>query len=328
VICLRTLSLFENGRNKQSPFVPLFVVMLPMQIYVSSFVSNEVFSSLTITLSLFLLLRMINHRNWGLGPSLLLGASVMLACLSKYTGLLMLATVCITYGVFFVRNTMSRKALLSSFLIVAALALVPASTFYFRNYSHYGKVLPSNQELSKISLYDYRGPAYYLDPSFAGMGAVDKFLSRTFSFVDGNYSSMWLDNSHRFYSWTRPFEIGTYFLAIFPTFLIAAGFCWAVFSLKRDTAISLLCFPVLVLFSLTVFAYISYLLRIIGYETSRAFYLLSQITPLAIFLDFGMRGGGAFALRWRRAWTVLMIVLFSAIALYYLLAPILIGSVI
>jgi hypothetical protein len=81
---------------------------------------------------------MISHRNCGLVPSLLLGASVMLACQSKYTGLLMPATVCITYGVFFVRNTMSRKGLLSSFLIEAALALVPIGTFYFRNYLHYG----------------------------------------------------------------------------------------------------------------------------------------------------------------------------------------------
>ncbi len=324
LIVKRTLRLIDRAR-RTSPIVLGFAVLLPMQIYASSFISNEVFSSLTISASLFLLVRIVGGNRFGVTPSLALGACLALSCLSKYTGLLMMVATSLVYLVFFLKKSVDGKKLAISFLAVAALVIGLAGPYYYRNWVHFGRPLPINQELSNCPSLGYSSLGFYIGPSLIGTGVLDKFVARTLSFPDGNYSSMWLDNSHKSRPWTRWFEVAIYYLAVFPTFLIAAGFCRCVAGLRADTAYSKACLPVVTIFVLAIFAYINFVLRISQFETVRAFYLLSQIIPLAVFLDVGTRST-ACASRRRSVWNALTVVLYGAIILYYLLMPLIVGS--
>lgn len=324
LIVFKTLALFYKNRSSPSLGGAAFVALLPMQIYVSSFISNEVFSSLTISASLLLLLYIVIGRRYGIALSSALGAVLALACLSKYTGLLIAMTTCIIYGVFFLKRLVNRKTLLISFSLVFAIVTVLAGPFYYRNYRHYGRLFVVNQELFQCPSLDYRSLKFYIDPSLLGIGVLDKFVSRTVSFLDGNYSSMWLDNSHKSHHWSRLFEIAIYYLALFPTFLILVGFCRSFLSLRTDSEFSKACFPFMILTVLAIFTYVNYLLRISQYETVRAFYLLFQITPMVVFLEIGLRGIQHNS-KQHSIWSWLMIFLYGVISLYYFLTPFAIG---
>jgi len=324
LIVLKTLALFNRNRPS-SAMVAALIVLLPMQLYVSSFISNEVFASLAITASLFLMVYVVSGDRYGIVLSLALGAALSLACLSKYTGLVVVATMCFVYGVTFLRKSVNRKKLIVSFTISSAIVMSLAGPFYYRNYIQYGRLLPVNQELRKCPSLDYRGLGFYIDPSSIGIGAIDKFVSRTVSFPEGNYSSMWLDHSHKPRPRTFWLEGTIYYLALFPTFLIIAGFFRSISALRTNSDSSKACFPILTVWVLALFAYHNYILHISQFETVRAFYLLSQITPLAVFFQAGVENTTRFSGR-TKLWVVVLSLLYGSITLYYLLIPLLAGK--
>ncbi len=325
LITLRLLALIHPESSPDLLGSSGFALLVPMQIYVSPFISNEVFSSLAITAALFILVSMLWRHRYGPGRSVALGAAVGFACLCKYSGLLVAAATAFSYGVIFLKNASSRRQILRSMAIVALVALILAGPFYLRNLRTYGRPLPQNTEFVRCFTLEYKDLAFFVDPLLFGAGAIDKFVSRTVSFVDGNFSSMWLDNSHKSSAWTRLFEGPTYYLAVFPTFLIALGFCRILRRSREDSQYSRACLPILAYFIVTAFAYAYFILRHGSFETVKAFYGLSLISPLAVFLDAGFRGRAGDCRR-PRFFGAAMLLLYGTICAYYLLAPIVIGK--
>ena len=63
----------------------------------------------------------------------------------------------------------------------------------------------------------------------------------------------------------------------------------------------------------------------LDFEVVKAFYLLSQVSALAVFFEVGRRETVSDS-RMSTPFAVAFIVLYGAITLYYLLTPVLIGS--
>jgi hypothetical protein len=316
--------LFPNTRES-FPFTVAFVMLMPMQIYFNSFISNESFSAFMISVALFLLVLMVTGPRFDTGYSAALGITMGLACLSKYTGFLVAMTAGFVYGVFLFKKLANRRQLIISFLTASLLFLALAGPFYFRNIKKYGKPLPLNTQFVKHFPVEYFDLAFLIDPLRIGHGAVDKYLSREISFIDGNYSSMWLDHSHVAYPWTRLFEVLIYYLAIFPTLLIAVGFLRAIAACRKDSEMGRACLTILAVFSFANCAYLYFILRYGGFEGVKAFYLLSMMSPIAVFFEVG-RGAGTNTEREKTVFAVPMVLLYTAIAIYYLLVPFLIGK--
>jgi hypothetical protein len=139
---------------------------------VSSFISNEVFSSLPISGALFILVSMVSANRYGCGLSVALGSAIALACLSKYSGFLMVMTACLVYGVMLWKKSADRRQPVRSFFIVALLTLALAGPFYFRNCTLYGKPFPQNTEFVKCFTLEYRELAFLADPLKIGSGVA------------------------------------------------------------------------------------------------------------------------------------------------------------
>ena len=308
-----------------APSTVAFVALLPMQIYFSPFISNEVFSSLAITAALFLLIFIVREKRFRIGPSVALGSAVGLACLSKYSGFLLALTACFAYAVFFVAQVERRTRLIVSFLTASLVFIAFTGPYYLRNVKKYGELLPVNVEFQKGFTIEYFDLPFVLDPSRAGLGAVDKFVSRASSFIDGNYSSMWIDSGHYSKRWTRPFEVAIYYLAIFPTVLIGAGFLRAIASC-RDSENGRAYLAIAAIFIFAVFSYLFFILRFGSFEIVKAFYVLSQVGPLAVFFELGQEGVKVGGWQKSAVFSVAVELLYTAITSYYLLVPFLIGK--
>jgi hypothetical protein len=301
-----------------------FVCLMPMQIYFSAFISNEVFAACTIAAALFLLVVMARRLHFGPGYSIALGLALGMACLSKYTGVLLVMTAGFVYGAFFIQRVIPRRRLLISFLTMSLVVLAVAGPFYLRNLRKYGNPMPHNSEFVKNFNIEYFDVAFFLDPLRFGIGAMDKFVSRSSSFLDGNYSSLWLDNSHLTRAWSRPFEVGIFYLAIFPTVLAGVGFL-RVFSVCRsDSEEGRSLLPIVTISIFALFAYAYFILRFGSFEVVKAFYLLSQVSALAVFFEVGRRETVSDS-RMSTPFAVAFMMLYGAITLYYLLTPVLIG---
>ena len=138
-----------------APSTVAFVALLPMQIYFSPFISNEVFSSLAITAALFLLIFIVREKRFRIGPSVALGSAVGLACLSKYSGFLLAFTACFAYAVFFVAQVERRTRLIVSFLTASLVFIAFTGPYYLRNVKKYGELLPVNVEFQKGFTIEY-----------------------------------------------------------------------------------------------------------------------------------------------------------------------------
>src|SRR5437667_12250993 len=101
---------------------------------------------------------------------------------------------------------------------------------------------------------------------------------------------MWLDNSQYSRRWTRPFEVVIYYLAIFPMVLIGAGFVRAIAACRASKE-GRAYLPIVAIFIFAVFSYLFFILRFGSFEVVKAFYLLSQVGPLAVFFELGQSAG-------------------------------------
>ncbi|MGI0016660.1 MAG: glycosyltransferase family 39 protein, partial [Nitrososphaera sp.] len=299
----------------------IFVAFLPMQIYISQFISNEVFASLSISLALYWLIRLISENTYRVRDSLLLGLTLGLAYLSKYTGLLIVLTAGYVYLVIMLRKKAQRKKMVFSLLTCMSVVLLMAGPFYLRNYVRGGRFFHTNQSVTL----EYRDLNFLINPFNIGTGVLDKFVSRSVSFVDGNYSSMWLDQSRKTYPWTRVFDSVIYYLAIFPTFLLVVGFFRALALCNADGEESRRYLPILVFIGFGLFSYVYFVFRYYSYEIVKAFYMLSQITGLAVFFVLGLKQISRNPVS-SSVFLYTGFVLYLAIVSYYLLAPILIGK--
>ncbi len=302
-----------------------FVGLLPVQLYVSSFISNEVFSSLSITAALFVLLINVTRLKFRIAPSFTLGLLLAIACLSKYSGIMLVMTTVLTYLALFWTKPRERRSLAVSFIVLSSVVLVLAGPFYIRNLQLYGRTLPLNEQFVPHFEVEYFDLAFFMDPLRAGLGAVDKFNSRASSFLDGNYSAIWIDNSHKSHKWMRVFEVMIYFLAFLPTVLSAAGFCYAV-KACTDSENGRAYFVLTSLAAIGVFSYVSFILQFGTFDTVKPFYLLSMIAPLTVFFHLGYSRTAAVHLPRYKLCRSLLNVLYASLVLYYALAPWLTGK--
>jgi len=284
----RTLSFFFPAGSPALALGVVFAALLPMQIYSSQFISSEMFSSLTISVGLCLLVSMIlRNRIRNIRWCILLGLAIGLACLTKYTGALLLASAAMVYGSRSLQDAQFRRRTLIGFLVLLAAFAAAAGPYYYANLRRYGTPFHFPQHASAVTL-EYRGIGFFLNPLNLGLGAIDKFEARTLSFPDGNYSSMWLDISNLPHTWTRIADGIIYYLALFPAILMLFGMVRLIRLCASDAVTGERSLPLVAFFFLSVGAYCQFVLRFFSWEVVKAFYILSSISAFALFFSVGL----------------------------------------
>jgi len=268
----------------------LFVVCLPMVLYTSPLVTNEVFAaSLTALAFYWLVVSTEDAGNWL--KVLAAGVFAGLAMLAKYSALFVLSAGCLWFlGRWALRKGGNgRRAI----LLYAGSALLVCGWLYARNLVFYGD--PFIMAGEKAS-----GFWYVQQPTYRSAGFYSRFGSAFFhhperapwiSFGDGHYASQWGDLFRIFleagdsqaYFW-----LSVALLLAFPaTCAIGLGLflslrvCWRrAFGKGRD--LIFLVIPVW-----TFLALVSYSIELPFVSVIKAFFYLSLVPLLAVHLVRG-----------------------------------------
>ena len=274
----------------------LFAAFLPPVLYLSHFPTNELLAAALATASLLAALLQMNSTRWSLRRSILLGALLGLALLTKFSTLLLLPCVfgSLSWGALAAPRE-DRRGRFISILAVAASTVAVSGWHFARVWSRFGDPFVGGWEARP-------GMGWWLDPGFRTMSHFTRF-GRVFDqpafaglggFWDGIYSTMWGDGMLSGLAGTSPLppwwspslQSAGYLLAFIPLLFLCVGFVRlaAAFVRRPSPDDGLILFvPILVLGALVVMS-----LRVPSVAQDKAFYGLMAIGPLSVILAAGM----------------------------------------
>lgn len=290
-----------------------FAGLVPMNVYMSAYVSNEPMHGFLAGLALLatsvVLLEPGGSLRWAATAGLFLG----LALLTKVTSLLLVPVICffVPAKLLVVDRAGAARAL-GQTATIGLVALALSGWFYARNWLHFGNPFVLNLDLPGDWSYwqqpGFHTPAYYLRfgealsrPWFAGFE----------SFWDGIYATLWSDayvggRAHlgeRHPAWSYGFMSAGLLLALPATFLSVVGFVRCVVASLRGgdlPARALLAFHTCVAFGIG-FSVLYMTLRLPFWAQAKAFYGLCALVPLSLVSaeGFGWARNALTASRWR-----------------------------
>ncbi len=299
--------LFENDTLKASAAV-LVGGLWPMGLYMSAYVSNETLCGLLAHLVMLLTVIGLGQSRVTPWMMLALGCAGGLALLSKFTGVIPVFLAVLFLGAKLVtveRVSLKRAASLVT-VVVLGLAVI-SGWFYVRNFLHYGRFLVFNWNLPTGSIPPWwQQPGFHMPGYLLSFGSclAQPYFSGFRSFWDALYSTFWLDGlvggrvvlEGRHQLWNYDFMSLVSPLALLPTAVIGLGFFRSLWhSLFHPDAGLRLSYGFLCGLSLLMgFAMIHYSLAVPIYSTTKAFFALSLLGPMAVFFAEGLQTGLEF----------------------------------
>ena len=170
----------------------LFVVCLPMSIYMSPLVTNEVFAAAMIAVAFWWLIR-TSEDSGSTWNCALAGVLVGLAMLSKFSAVFVLLAGCAWFTQQFLLERNSRS--LRRLLLYTGPALLVCGWFYARNLFYFGH--PFVKAGDAVSGFWYvQQPSYRTFEFYCSFGSVffhHPERAPWISFADGHYASFWGD---------------------------------------------------------------------------------------------------------------------------------------
>ncbi|MBW2274129.1 MAG: glycosyltransferase family 39 protein [Deltaproteobacteria bacterium] len=311
---LAALRIFVGDPRKVA-LATAFAGLLPMNLYVSAYVSNEALQSACVSLALLLACRAILDGRYPATRLAQIALALGLAILTKVTSILTVPVVA-----FFVAagrwlggeepterqqgyaGREEQRALWRGVGVGAALlggvALV-AGWFYLRAWIHHGSPIVINVELpGRVGWWSQ--PGFHTWSYYTGFGDVLQrpFFAGFHSFWDGVYSTFWGDGllagmiraetRHPF--WRYDYMSLGYWLALPATLLLGAGLVRLAREAltdgdtRRRIALSMLLTTLYVL----AFALLLVTFRAPFYSQAKAFYILSAVVPLSLVAGAGL----------------------------------------
>jgi len=225
-----------------------------------------------------------------------------MALLSKYTGLFVWAA---GVGVLGLRALAGKRlrawAAVGLYLVASG---VVCGWFYARNARIFGDPFIGNWDEASGFHYE-QNPSYRTWEFFFGFGSVffhHPERARWTTFLNGNYASMWADPHHNFFSLENAhayfWQSVLLIVAWLPTVAVAVGFVRTLGSVWRK--------PVgnadFVLAAMTVWTFgslLSFTMEIPTYSTVKAFFFLSLVPAMGVYLLRGREWIARYT-RWGR----------------------------
>lgn len=266
---------------------------LPMNLYMMGMISNETMAAFMISVALYLLLRIGFEKDYTAREVCLLGVLNGLALLTKVTALFIFITTAtiLLMRLFELAPLRARRsAYLMSFIICVASV---SGWFFLRNFGEYGMPYVRNwAQTSEWQFFHkpgYRTLGFYSRFGSSLYGEDDKDLLEI-SFLDGEYGTLWGDAHHRFVrtAGQQHLSRGILLLAVLPTLALLLGLCQSIRD-ALDPPYPNPSLALVLLTALTLTAALYYTLQQPFYSSIKAFFVLSLITPFAVFAARGLR---------------------------------------
>jgi hypothetical protein len=267
---------------------------LPAQLYMSHYVSNEIWAaawaSASISLGLFILRRDIDSA----GAHLLLGALMGAALLTKFSTLVVVAVIFVVLiGRRTLRQDPSPRRWVGTVCASILACGIVCGWHFVRVWRHFGSPITGNWD-AVTGFSWWQDPGYHTVEYYTSFGQAlqEPIFSAFHSFADAIYSTLWGDGmiggsgvSAVHPPWNYDLMAAGYLLALLPTIAILVGTVAATIRLVRTPRAEwFLLLGVLGGQALGIF-YMT--LRLPFYAQAKAFYGLPALVPLSIFAAWG-----------------------------------------
>jgi hypothetical protein len=277
-----------------------FAALLPMNVYMSAYVSNEPVHSFLVSLSLLLATNTLLRSGVDAKQVASVAVAVGLAITAKFTALIAVpvTAVCIGLKAWLADGLRGGRALGTAAALLAGVTLV-GGWVYARNWLLLGRPVVGNWDLPG-NLVWWEQPGFHTLAYYAGFGQAltHPFFAGYHSFWDGLYSTFWGDGlaagmirlSTRHGAWSYDFMTAGYWLAFPATVLLVLGVGRGLSRcLRGDDPRARLAMTLHMTFLYCVsFALLAITLRLPYYAQAKAFYVLCAIVPLSIAAALGL----------------------------------------
>jgi tetratricopeptide (TPR) repeat protein len=288
---------FPNSETKQSLSVAA-IALIPMNIYISSYFSNESLSALLMSLAILITIIILHSNGNSFKLYCFLGLVTGLALLTKFTVLTILPVIflvliykLLSEGKLPIRNISLNLGMM--FLLIATMA----GWFYVRNWMHFGKFLVGNWDCLPNSpeSWWWQDPGFHTFKYFFQFGKVFvmPYYAGTYSFIDSLYSTFWGDafiggQTEYIYSppWNYEYMSVVYILAIPATLAMIVGTIGAIGNIVTFKAHKIWLL-LLGSFFAAVYSIVYMNLLLPYYGQAKAFYGLGAVLPIGLIFVFG-----------------------------------------
>lgn len=274
--------------------------LLPMNVYMATYVSNETLHATWVSLALLIATRAMLGAGFDVRRVLALGGVLGLGLLTKFTSLA-LAPLIAAFAAARLWVIDGRSAVRAAGLAVALLAVAfgIAGWFYVRNWILFGDPVVWNLDVPGAATW-WMLPGFHTTEAYSSFGEslTHPFFSGFASFWDGVYSTLWGDGlvagmirvATRHSYWRYDYMTLVHPLALPATALFAWGFVLLVVESFRDPSPArrlVFSMATAVLFVLS-FSLLFITLRLPFYAQAKAPYILAATLPLALCAAEGL----------------------------------------
>ena len=288
-----SLRLMFPGQPGKQLIGLLLAAFLPMQLYLSHFLTNETLAATLMTTALFLILRLLHKDRPSVLQFGLTGFVAGLAILTKTTAILLLPPLLLLALLKRGAASQSFAAPLRNIATMLAVCFVVSSWYYIWIWHHFGRPVVGNWEYD-VGFHWWQDPGYHSVLDYLRFGyALDRpFFSSLYGFADGIYSTLWGDALLSGTSsldlrvpWNYDLMTAGYLLAVVPSVLIFIGLGAALRNTRSAMSAS---WMVLLSFCVAVaLGFLFITLRVPSYAQVKAFYGMALLIPLCCFAAMG-----------------------------------------
>jgi tetratricopeptide (TPR) repeat protein len=285
----RTVRLFFPQRISLQFVGLILAAFLPMQLYLSHFVTNETLAAALVTASVYLSLRLLRTEDPPISKYVWLGLTIGAAMLAKTTSLLLVPPLLLALFA----NLAIRRPPITIWVrnagVMLAACFAVCGWHYVRIWRGVGTPFRGNWEVAAgFSWWQDAGYHTANDYIRFGRSLVSPLFSSFSGFADGIYSTLFGDAlcggaSALDYRppWNYSLIVAGYLLALVPTILMLTGAAVAACRFVRKPSSE--CFLLLGLGATVALAMIFMTLKVPFYTQAKAFYGLSALVPLCFF---------------------------------------------
>ena len=264
---------------------------LPMQLYLSHYVTNETLAATLATAAIFLCLRLLRTEHASLTGYAGLGFCLGAAMLTKATSVLLVPFIIVAVASKLAGPKASLAVRLRNLGVMLAICFAVCGWYYLWIWSHFGKPFIGNWDAaSKFHWWQDNGYHTAADFTRFGRSLVNPLFSVFAGFADGIYSTLWGDglcggatNLEYRPPWNYNLMAAGYVLALAPTLMILTGAAVSLWHFIRKPSAEW--FVLLGLSGAVGFAMIFMNLKV--HTQAKAFYGLCALIP---FCSFGAVG--------------------------------------
>lgn len=277
------------GRTTAQLVGLVLAAFLPMQLYLSHYVTNETLAATLATASIYLGLRLLRTKDPSVSQFAWLGLCMGAALLTKATALLVVFPLFLAVIVRLFAQRAPVALWLRHFGTLCAVVLATCGWHYARIWHHFGTPVVGNWDVAAGFLW-WQDSGFHTASDYVrfGRSLVTPLFSGFGSFADGIYSTLWGDGlcggvSDLAYRppWNYNLMVSGYVLALAPALLILVGAAAACWRFVRKPSVDL--FVLAGSSGGVMLGVIFMTLKVASYAQVKAFYGLALLVPLCFF---------------------------------------------